>query len=122
MKLIVSLYRTVDFGADWLLANIPHPALTDSTIETSLRERFGPLAPRFKIWRTTQKATAGIEVMTFDVDACDTPQAGLLLADPIDPGEIAMVDGALRSELERLGIPIEPALIQWRLSYQTKGN
>jgi hypothetical protein len=120
MKLIVSLYRTVDFGADWLKANLP--VESSKTLEEAIRDRFGPPAPRFRIWKTSRKATAGIEVMTFDVDKCDTPQAGLVLADPMDELEVARIDGALRSELERLGIPMDAENIQWRLNYETKGN
>ena len=122
MKLIVSLYRTVDFGADWLKANLPIEAGVSKPLDEALRERFGPQAPRFRIWKTARKATAGIEVMTFDVDKCDTPQAGLVMADPRDSLEVARVDGALRSELERLGIPVDAENIQWRLNYETKGN
>jgi hypothetical protein len=130
MKLIVALYRTVDFGADWLTANVENVQSwqggaefsDNTTLEQKLRIRFGPSAPRFKIWRTAKKATAGIEVMNFDVDDCDTPQAGLVMADPMDSREVSMVDGALRSELERLGIPMDAENIQWRIYYQTKGN
>lgn len=120
MKLLVALYRTVDFPSAWLTANIN--AVSGVSLQSSLAQRFGPFAPRMKFFESSAKTTAGIEVMSFDVEAGETPQAGVVMADPIDPVEINRVDGALRSELERMGIPMDADNFQWRIYYQTKGN
>lgn len=122
MKLYVGLYRTIDFPSPWLTCNLEPKDALSMSLEERLRKRFGPLAPRIKFFTAGEKATAGIEVLNFDLQDAETLQAGLVQCDPIDSVEISMVDGALRSELERLGVPLPDPDFQWRMFYETRGN
>ena len=126
MKIICSLIRICPFPTENLEANLTAPigAAIAKSLEERLADRFGPLAPRFKIWRQDGKRSyAGIEVMTFDFNAENTPQAGLVMVDPIIAEEVQQVDGALRSEMERLGIDqFKMKDHHWRMEYKQKGN
>lgn len=127
MKIICTLFRVSPFPTANIEANLASPGPQPATavpLTERLADRFGPLAPRFKIWlQTSKKSYAGIEVMTFDFKATDVPQAGLILADPVCPDEIQRVDGALRSEMERLGIDQNKISDHhWRMEYRQQGN
>jgi hypothetical protein len=123
MKLEVTLYRVASIPTGDLAANLKKTE--GGVTEAQLRERFGVLAPRFKIWVgpvQPRKSLAGMEVMSFSVLDAAVPQAGLVHGDPIDPQELARIDGGLRGELERLGIQSDAAEYEWRLHYVVKGN
>lgn len=99
-----------------------------------LRKTFGPLGPRIRVFFPEQKrdgpapvltpgsamVVVGIEVEAFDVKAPGLPFAGLVHADPLDAVDMAREDGALRGELERLGIQVEVDQMEWRFSYELK--
>lgn len=122
MKVIATLFRVSPFPTANLIANIPKGDPSD--LMGRITTRFGPLAPRFKIFvQDNKKSYAGMEVMSFDVKAENLPHAALVLADPISPEEINRVDGGLRSEMERLGIDQSRFDDHhWRMEVQVKGN
>lgn len=63
---------------------------------------------------------AGIEVEAFDVRAEGLPFAGMIHADPLDSIDMAREEGALRAELERIGLRVEVEKLEWRFSYEVK--
>jgi hypothetical protein len=64
----------------------------------------------------------GIEVESFDVRAAGIPFAGVVHADPLDSLDLAREEGALRAELERIGLSVEVKEFEWRFSYEVKEN
>jgi len=145
MKLTVSLYRSTTVptkdlitiaglevkdsvdgeGEPCFVLNDGRP-LTERALNTSLREQYAPLAPRFRIFYptnlTSKYTTLGIEVMSFDLTEAQIPKAGIVYADPINPQDIERVDGALESELGRLGLNVPEEEFDWKMAYETKGN
>src|SRR4051812_39341779 len=81
--------------------------------EAVLKDKFGPLALRFKIFFSdvsyqktapARLAQAGIEIMSFDSKFDGYPQSGIVHCDPLVQDDIHRADGALWSELSRIGI------------------
>lgn len=139
MKLIVKLYRVTTVQTAELIAAAgldPEKSLelgasnpvpfTSQKLAVRIKEQYGNHPPRFKIFYPTElfmnKTTVGIEVMGFNILAAETPHAGLVLADPMNPQDIDRVDGAIESELNRLGIGTDFEGYEWRQSYEVKGN
>lgn len=100
-----------------------------AAILTGLRQSLGPLGPRIRFFfpDTTDAAQdrlklviAGIEVEAFDVRAEGIPFAGVVHADPLDSIDMAREEGALRAELERIGLRVEVGKLEWRFSYEVK--
>lgn len=103
-------------------------------ILTGLRQSLGPLGPRIRFFfpdvdNTVRSAAfqdrmklviAGIEVEAFDVRAEGIPFAGMIHADPLDSIDMAREEGALRAELERIGLRVEVEKLEWRFSYEVK--
>lgn len=88
-----------------------------------LRRALGPLGPRIRFFFPepgAKLALAGIEVEAFDVRAPGIPFAGVTHADPLDSLDLAREEGALRAELERIGLRVEVEELEWRFSYETK--
>jgi len=89
-----------------------------------LRKSLGPLGPRIRFFfpepKTGLLATVGIEVESFDVRAPGIPFAGVIHADPLDSLDLAREEGALRAELERIGLRVEVEELEWRFSYEVK--
>lgn len=124
MKINVSLYRVVVVKTDHLIANlnanisVEEYVKNPNKIEVDLKNRFGVLAPRFKIWvQSKTKSIAGIETMSSSIPVENVPQAGIINCDPVIPSEIDRIDGALRSELERMGISTDIEQYDWRWIY-----
>jgi hypothetical protein len=100
-----------------------------TAILTGLRQSLGPLGPRIKFFFPDADNTvhdrmklviAGIEVEAFDVRAEGIPFAGVVHADPMDSIDMAREEGALRAELERIGLRVEVEKLEWRFSYEVK--
>ena len=104
--------------------------------EAKLRKEFYPFAPRLRIfWPeavpvpetesmdfVTSKVIFGMEMLAFDINCENVPFAGLCGCDPMDPTDVARADGALRSELERMGLSCEINDFDWRVAYELTGN
>lgn len=129
MRVTVKLYRATQVPTEHLKACAGlEPTAANDKADKAIRERFGPhLAFGFHIFwpeepgfRTT---VVGMEAMSFDLVMPDaTPKAaeGLVNCDPLDPKDIDRMDGALRCELQRMGIWTEPDDYQWRARYEVK--
>ena len=132
MKLKVTILRCAAVPTDHLLVDVSGE---NNPVE-AFKDRYRPFAPRLLIFWPPQhpvyedggpeihkgKTTVGIECMTFDVSDANVPMAGIVLADPLRGEDVARVDGALLSELERLGTPIDDDQIEWKTYYEVKGN
>lgn len=137
MKLIVKLYRVTTIPTAELIAVAgvdPEQALasgnpmpfTSQKLAAKIKEKFGSHPPRFKIFYPNElfvnKTTVGVEVMSFNILSAETPHAGLVLSDPLCPQDIDRVDGAIESELSRLGLGTDFEGYEWRQNYEVKGN
>lgn len=129
MKLSVKLYRVTTIRSDELLAaaGFDPAATAPSTAQLSaaIKEKFNPLANRFRFFFSTfvgQKIVVGMEAMSFDITQAEIPQAGLVMTDPMSPQDVDRIDGAMESELNRMGIGADFENYEWRVAYDTKGN
>lgn len=130
MKLTVKVYRVTYIPGDELLAAAGFDPSAPNTpghaqLMAAIKEKFSPLANRFKIFFNTfvsQKLVVGMEAMSFDIQQPETPQAGLVMTDPMLPQDVDRIDGALESELNRMGIGADFENYEWRVAYETKGN
>ena len=129
MKLIVKMYRVTTVRTDELIAAAgydPDSITNTEKLISVMREKFAPFAPRFKIFYPAEidalTTVAGMEAMSFDVSEAEHPRAGLVLVDPMDPNDVARTDGALESELNRIGVGTDFVGYEWRLAYEVKGN
>ena len=124
MKLIAKMFRTTTIRTAELVAAIGKDVYSpiDNELAALVRQKFYPLAPRFQFWISGSKTIAGIEIMAFDVQDVNMPMAGLVLVDPIATHEIDRVDGALESELNRMGCGTDFAGYEYRIAYELKGN
>jgi len=95
-------------------------------IERRIKEVYGPMAPRFKVYwpgsAIQGAAYATMEVASFEVKDPNVPQAGLSTVDAMNEKEILLADGALLSELSRIGVFVDGKDITWRLLYDVRGN
>ena len=129
MKLSVKLYRTTTIPTAELLAAADLPLDSEGSPEglmRALREKFGPFPPRFEIFPpgdvACSKAVIGMQVMGFDILEANVPMAGLVMSDPCSTQDVDRVDGAIESELNRLGIATGFDGYEWRQAYKVKGN
>ena len=140
MKLTIKLYRCTTVPTEWLTNIVGLGKDADAArIDAAIRKQFYPFAPRFRIFygaafagskdslptdviETASKTVIGIEAMSFDVSDFNVPFAGLISADPINPVDVARIDGALESELSRIGIAVEFEKFEWRTLAEAKGN
>lgn len=141
MKTTVKLYRitTINCGQLAAAASIDVEKLESiAHLESVVRKAFYPLAPRFRIFYPSEQlfeavkpimrsawafpGQAGMECMSFDILEASRPQAGMVLTDPMLPQDVDRVDGALESELNRLGIGKDFDGFEWRMTYDIKGN
>jgi len=137
MTLKVQLLRAVPVLAEQLLViakvsdeRLFHDHKTEreraQELERKIKEEYGPMAPRFKLYWPGSvgrgSAYATVEVGAFEVKEPDVPSAGLMTMDALNEKEILLADGALLSELCRIGIFMDAKKIGWRLIYQTNGN
>ena len=135
MQVSVKKWRVAKISLAELRAAAGVAESADGTaILTGLRQSLGPLGPRIRFFfpdvdNTVRSAAlqdrmklviAGIEVEAFDVRAEGLPFAGMIHADPLDSIDMAREEGALRAELERIGLRVEVEKLEWRFSYEVK--
>jgi hypothetical protein len=127
MMLKVQILRAIKVSSTQLRASLSlDNNSTNEQLESKLIEKFGPMAPRFKIFWSPATgydwAVAGINVLNFDVQEAHVPQAGVMTADPLSKEQILLIDGALVSELERIGVYVDSRSVEWRCIYICNGN
>jgi hypothetical protein len=127
MKLRVKLYRAVELHTSIAKGVLGlKPDELAANCDVYLKDQFGPLAPRIKIvWPDSGsiKTIAGAEMIAFDVPRVGVPSSGIVLGDPLVSSEVSEAEGALRSELARYGVFLEPdQKFEWRLYYEVEGN
>lgn len=100
--------------------------LVEKRLRDALRDKFAPFANRFKIFfppvLQAQRTLVGMEAMAFDVLEAGQPQLGLVHFDPVETEDVHRMDGALQSELNRMGLGAEYEDFDWRMAYDLKGN
>lgn len=109
------------------------PATTSARLLEALMDRYGPLAPTFRLLMPAQlppdsqpgeehqHAVATMEAMAFDeLHEPGQSRCGLIEHEPLDSAEVHRLDGALESELGRIGIPAEAEYFQWRSWYEVR--
>lgn len=128
MRVIFKIYRVARIETRDIKAAVGL-GLADSNdkADMAIRDKYGPLAYNFKIfWPSPDgfKTTiAGVEAMGFDLgEPGGTPSSaeGLVTCGPIDSKLTHRIDGALKSELERIGIWTEADDYSWRGWYEIK--
>jgi len=127
MKLTVKLYRVTTIHSDELIAaagfDPSGQSATVTQVHAAIKEKYSPLANRFRIFfNDTTRAVVGIEAMSFDIQQADMPQSGMVMTDPMNPQDVDRLDGALESELNRLGLGADFENYEWRMSFEIKGN
>lgn len=144
MKLTVTLYRTTSIETRDLISIAGFDAkfglidgnaamvlqdgtpLTEKRLNCAIREQFNPFPPRFKIFYhsnlTAKMTTVGIEAMSFDLLEPQTPISGIVHSDPIEAKDADRIDGALESELNRLGLGADFENYGWKMAYEIKGE
>ncbi len=135
MKVIVDILRATKIKVNDLLAILGDEPNQNSMkeINSHLVESFGPLANGFKILWSGDENTApvgqevivGIEVIQFRMDdVCNVVSSESLFhhVDKLTDKEINRVDGALFSELNRLGIYNAPELYSFKAIMKVEGN
>jgi hypothetical protein len=109
------------------------PSVPSAKILEALRAQYGPLAPTFRLLLPAQVqpdaqpgeehsyAIATMEAIAFDeLYEPNQSRCGLIEHEPLDSAEVHRLDGALESELGRIGIPAEAEYFQWRSWYEIK--
>lgn len=139
MILKVQLVRAVNVKAEQLTAianltaaemnriqTLPNEELKAQEVDRKIKEIYGPMALRFRLYwpggMGYVHAIATSEVAAFEVKDPNVPQAGLMTVDALNERETLLTDGALVSELSRIGIYVDAKDIEWRIVYQTNGN
>jgi hypothetical protein len=130
MKITGKLFRTTTIRTAELIAAVGKDSETEmigAELAALVKDRFGPLAPRFQIFypgdtRFSRTLVVGLESMVFDVQDVKVPMAGLVTADPMNAQDIDRVDGAIESELNRMGVYTGFEGFEWRFFYDIKGN
>ena len=136
MKVKVQLMRTVMVPTQelaWSLFRHDLKPVGKDQCEEALRKKYGPSANGIRFfWNfgdlsaLPNQTVVGIEVMRFDVSEADHPQEGLIEADFLNQEEVLRREGALVSELERIGIYLMPSTdgspYEWRVVYELEGN
>lgn len=129
MRVIVTIYRTAKIPTSHILGCVGlEVGATTEEASTALKKRYGPyMAPGFKVfWPNPpefKSTIVGMEALGFDAPVpTKVPQAAnaLTLCDPINHDAVHRVDGALWSELNRLGIPTRAEEYEWRVETSVK--
>jgi hypothetical protein len=134
VRITVRVCRAAKVKMDHLRASagVDPRASSARTLE-ALMERYGPMAPTFRLLPPAPVphdsqpsdenpfAIATMEAMSFD-EICEPNQArcGQVEHEPLNSNEIHRLDGALESELGRIGIPAEAEYFQWRSWYEIR--
>lgn len=134
MKLKVQLMRTVTVPTQelaWAAFGNTMKPVTRQECDEVLKTKFGPLVKGIRyFWNfgdlgsLPDKTIVGIEVMNFDVWEADRAQEGMIEADFLNKEEVLRREGALLSELERIGIFLisNENPFGWQVVYGTEGN
>lgn len=124
MKLKIKFYRTAKIPAKFIVAAVgAEPDATPEIIVDKLMRSFKPLAPGIVLYHEGNKYIVAKEVMAFDLRQTNTPFAPTVVnCDPGKPEDIHRTDGALQSELARMGIMSEPKDYEWRSIVLPDGN
>ena len=129
MKIQVAVQRIAKVRVSNICAAVGLESSSPSDrVIRALKEEFGPLNPSISFfWPFPPQeggkdhyAIAGIDAMRFDVDVEGLPVAGTVEHEPLDPRAIALCDGILKGELDRLGLPARPHEFEWRTVYSVK--
>jgi len=126
-KATLRLYRAVQVPTEHLRAVAGlEKTVPAAFANTKLHEKFAPFAPRFKVFWPEggyDIAVVGIEAMGFCVESGEkTPRTGLIACDPMLSSDVHEADGALQSELQRMGIWTETKRYEWRVWYDLSGK
>ena len=124
-KATIKIYRTARVPTEILkgAAGLDRDA-NPGVAHDQLVQRYAPFAPRLRIfWPSTQgdvgMTIVGMEAQAFSVEADDiVPRAGLVNCDPVRPEDVSQIDGALHSELERMGVYTTVDDYEWRAWYE----
>lgn len=134
MKLKVTLLRTVQVPTQelvWTLFGDVGKPVQRTDIYVAFREKFSPVVKGIKFFwnfnhtkQLPEETTVGIEVMNFDIREAERVQEGLIEADFLDQDDVLRREGALLSELERIGIFLirDTNPFGWRIYYAIEGN
>lgn len=124
MKVTVRICRTAKVPTQYVKGIVgAESSATPAQVYAGLMKEFGPLAPGIEFFVEGGKTLVTKEVMAFDIRAKDTPFAsGMATADMLTPTEVARMDGALESELARMGITTNPDEFEWRALYEVDGK
>lgn len=134
MKLKVQMMRTVMIPTQelaWVVFGDDLKPVTNQECDLKFREKFGPVVKGIRFFwnfgnlsELPEKTVVGIEVMNFDISESDRPQEGLVEADFMERDEVLRREGALLSELERIGIFLitNENPFGWQVVYGTEGN
>lgn len=119
MKMKVKLCRAAKVPTEYLKGAVGADIdAGPDKVHASIMDNFGPLAPGIRFFVEGGKSLVTKEAMAFDVRAARTPFAGVAEADPLSSREVSRVDGAIESELARMGIITEPEEYEWRVFYE----
>lgn len=138
MNLNAQLVRSVQINTQELVWSIWGQAasrigllVSEKECDLAWKEKYGPVASKMRIfWNFRQldllpkTTTIGTVVMSFKLDKAEQPQAGSIEADFLSREEVLRQEGALLSELERMGLFVitneDP--FEWKLAYSLSGN
>ena len=108
------------------LESLPSEELKALEIDRKIRDAYGPMAIRFKLYWPGGSgypvAIATMEMASFEIKEPNVPKAGMMTVDALSEKETLLTDGALASELSRIGVFVDAKDISWRIVYQTAGN
>ena len=110
MKWKVTIYRATTIRTADLISVVNGPAdkaLKAAEIRELVKQEFYPQPPGFKIFYAPSdltKTTVGFEAMCFDIVEANVPMAALVTLDPVDPNDVARMEGAVEGELNRMGL------------------
>lgn len=134
MKLTVKLMRTVQIPTQemvWNLFSDESKPVRREELDVAFRDKFSPVVKGIRyFWNFShtkqlpETMTVGIEVMSFDIREAERVQEGLIETDFLDRDEVLRREGALLSELERIGIFLIRDMnpFEWRVFYAVEGN
>jgi len=128
MKLTVKIYRVTTIRTKDLIGAAEgdnEKEYSAAQVREIVKKKFYPQPSLFKIFYNSSEMTktlVGTECMAFDITEANVPMAGISTLDPITPRDIDRLDGAVESELNRMGIYTDFEGYEWRATYEVFGN
>ena len=123
-KVTVRLYRITTIPTTELIAAVgedPKEDIPSIGLDKLIKEKFRYFNPGFKIFYSTSvKTVVGMEAMVFDITTPSMAMAGLISSDPLNPIDVARIEGALEGELNKMGIGTNFQNYEWRVAYEWK--